>query len=198
MYYSRIAVSILLTYGAASTALAEEHRQHGVHEHGGGQLNVAVEQNLLMIDLSMPAMNVVGFEHPANNNNESDQVRHAVVLLKDGEHLFAPSPAAKCSLVHADVASALLEEGDHNDHEHEHHEERKHETDHEEEAHAHDHADFDVSYEFNCAEPSQLNKLSLSLFELFPGTDHLDVQAILPTGQFGGSLNAENSVLKLK
>ena len=118
MYYSRIAVSILLSCGAALTALAEEHRQHGVHEHGGGHLNVAVEQNILMIDLSMPAMNIVGFEHTANNNNEYGQVRHAVDLLRDGEHLFAPSPAAKCSLMHADVASALLEEGGHNDHEH--------------------------------------------------------------------------------
>lgn len=186
MRYSNIAALILLTSNTMSSVLADEHRQHGAHEHGGGQLNLAIERNTLMIDLSMPAMNIVGFEHPANNDKEHDQVQRAAELLRDGLRLFAPSPAAKCTLIQVEVESALLERDGHHGHENAHDEDD------------HEHVDFDVAYEFNCANPSQLDTLTLSLFKQFPATEHLDVQAITPAGQLGEELSGGNNVLKLK
>lgn len=178
MRYSEIAVSILLSCGTASASFAEEHRQHGAHEHGGGQLNVAVEQKSLMIDLSLPAMNIVGFEHPANDDKERSLVAQAADQLRDGMRLFVPSPAAKCTQTRSDVKSALLGNADDD-----------------EEA---GHADFDVDYEFSCAEPSQLSALTLSLFERFPATQHLRAQVITPAGQTGAELSAGNNRLELK
>jgi hypothetical protein len=191
MRYSNIAATILLSCGAASSALAAEHRQHEAHEHGGGKLDVAIERHTLMIDLSLPAMNVVGFEHPANNDEEHEQLARAVDMLKDGMRLFAPSAAAGCKLVHAELESALVEEGDH-------HDEGHHDDEHDDGEHDHEHADFDVAYEFTCAQSSQLSALTLSLFKLFPGTQHLETQLITPTRQGGAELTADNNVLQLK
>ena len=129
-------------------------------------------------------MNVVGFEHPAANAGEREQIMQADRLLRDGAGLFMPSPAAKCTLIGAQVESVLL--------------------DHAENAgamKAHDsqeHADFDVAYEFNCAEPSQLQTLTISLFKRFPGLQHLRAQLITPEGQSGAELNEANNLLELR
>jgi hypothetical protein len=189
MRYSSIAALFFLTGVAATLVYAEEPRHHEAHEHGGGQLNVAVEQGTLMIDLSLPAMNVVGFEHPAHNKNERDQVAQAADLLRDGMRLFAPAPAAKCVLTKSEVESALLGNAGHHDDEN---------GRHEDEGEGNGHADFDVSYEFNCHTPTQLDSLTLSLFDRFPGTHHLRTQVITSSGQAGIDLTDENKVLKLK
>jgi hypothetical protein len=131
----------------------------------------------------MPAMNIVGFEYLPNNPDERSQVQQAADKLRDGQRIFAPSAAARCTLFTADVKSKLLGNSD------------------DEEDGGHDggeHADFDLSYTFNCSEPSQLVSLNLALFELFPGTKHLHAQVITPDGQSADELNSEHSTLRLK
>lgn len=184
-----IAVLFLLACSAAAPIQAQEPRHHEAHEHGGGQLNVAVEQNSLMIDLSLPAMNVLGFEHPAHDQSERDQITRAADLLRNGMELFVPTPAAKCVLTLVEVESALLGNAEHHDDAAGHEEEHEHEE---------EHADFDVSYQFNCEVPSQLQRLTLGLFERLPGTHHLRTQVITPGGQTGVELTDENPVLELK
>jgi hypothetical protein len=178
MHYCKIPLLMLLGSSVAFSAYAEEHRQHGSHEHGGGQLNVAVEQNRLMIELSLPAMNVVGFEHAVSNQSERDQVAAAANQLKQGMRLFRPSPAAKCELLDVQVESSLFA--------------------HDENQATEEHADFDVSYEFNCAQAAQLKALSVSLFKIFPATHHLRAQVITDTGQTGGELSADKNVVEFK
>ncbi len=186
MRYSKITLLMLMNCAVASVAFAEEHRQHGAHEHGGGQLNVAIEKNQMMLELSLPAMNVVGFEHPANNQAERDQVTHAAELLSDGMLLFSPSAAAKCVLVDAQVESALITDSA-----------DQHAEEHVDE-HENEHADFDASYEFDCAQPAQLKTLTLSLFERFAGTQHLRAQVITGAGQSAAELTVDDNIIKLK
>jgi hypothetical protein len=201
MHYSKILLLMLLGSSVALSAYAEEHRQHGAHEHGGGQLNVAVEQNRLMIELSLPAMNVVGFEHAAKNQTEKEQLAQAVTLLKDGASLMAPSTDAGCKLVTATVESALLDD----EHGHDEMDSAKHDEsgaentdDHEHHHDAAEHADFDVSYEFDCKQAAKLDQLTLSLFKQFPGTKHLETQLITEMRQGGAELTAESNILNLK
>ncbi len=186
-----MAALFLLSCSVTATVHAEEHRHHKAHEHGAGHLNVALDQNTLMIELSLPAMDVIGFEHPVNSKEERGEVDRATALLQDGLQLFAPTPAAECELVQADVASALLQ-SDRDTHEHE----AEHDEKHAEDEHAH--ADFDVSYRFNCQLPAQLNALTLSLFEHFPATRRLTAQAITPAGQAGAELTPDKRTLNLK
>ncbi len=202
MHYSKITLLLVMACSSAS-ALAQEHRQHGAHEHGGGQLNVALEKNTLMVDLSLPAMNVVGFEHAAKNQHEKDQLEHAETLLKDGVRLLQPSPAGQCELLSVTIESKLLDhehDGMESDHAEEHEKDGM-EADHADEHEHHadeEHADFDVSYEFDCKQADRLEQLALSLFRQFPGTQHLEAQVITATLQTGTELSADNNILNLK
>ncbi|MFT6916546.1 MAG: hypothetical protein ACJAWL_002886 [Motiliproteus sp.] len=200
MRTTHIVISALLAGAAISPAIAEEHRQQEVHQHGGGSLNVAAEKNSLIIELSVPAMNIVGFEHPPTNQHERDGIERAAALLRDGLQLFTPNPQANCVLVHAEVQSALLANADKHDEKHDEEHDAKHDEHADEEHHddEENHADFNVAYEFNCAEPGQLSELQLTLFKHFPGTEHLRAQAITATGSAGAELSADNNTLKLR
>jgi hypothetical protein len=184
MRYFYIAISILLLCGVELNAIAAEQRQLATHEHGSGQLNVAIEDNTLSIELSLPAINVVGFEHPAVDESERKQIMQADRLLRDGAGLFMPNPAAQCTLIAAQVESVLLDHAENTA------ASAAHDTE--------EHADFDVAYEFSCAEPSQLQTLNISLFKDFTGLRHLRAQLITPDGQTGTELNDENNLLKLR
>ena len=50
-----------------------ETRHHDAHVHGIGKLNVAFDGNNLIIELTSPAVNIVGFEHQAQNQKEEEQ-----------------------------------------------------------------------------------------------------------------------------
>jgi hypothetical protein len=184
MRYSLIALTMLLLWSFEANAASEEHRQLGTHEHGSGQLNVAVEGNSLALDLELPAMNVVGFEHPAGNDQEREQIKQAAELLRDGASLFKPSPAAQCTLSSVQLESVLLDNSMNS-----------------EDPAAHDgeqHADFDVSYEFQCSEPSRLRAVSFTLFQRLPGLHKLHAQVSTSRGQTGGELSEADNLLGLQ
>ena len=193
-----IAAALLPILGGA--ALAAE-RGHGAHVHGVGQLNLVVEGRVVAIELISPGANIVGFEHEAKSPEDRASVDEAVAILEDGASLFAFPAAAGCRLEEADVQSVLMEDGqaehegedqdhadhDHGDHDHGDHDHGDHEhADHENEAHA----EFHVRYRFDCDDPSALSHVDVKLFERFPATEELDVQAVSPGGQSAAELTA--------
>ena len=184
MRYSLIALTILLLWSIESNAASEEHRQMGTHEHGSAQLNVAVEGNILSIGLEMPAMNVVGFEHPAGNDQEREQIMQADRLFRNGTALFQPTPAAQCTLSAAQVESVLLDNSSNS-------------VEPAAEG-GEQHADFDVSYEFHCSEPSHLRAMSFTLFQQFPGLHKLHTQVSTPSGQSGAELSDADNLIGLQ
>ena len=49
----------------------EEHNiNHAAHIHGLATLTLAIENNVLEIQLESPAINLIGFEHQANSSEE--------------------------------------------------------------------------------------------------------------------------------
>jgi Protein of unknown function (DUF2796) len=57
----------------AGMALADEaeRREHGAHEHGVAELNLALDGKELWIEFSSPAVNLVGFEHTPGNAEQN-------------------------------------------------------------------------------------------------------------------------------
>ena len=104
--------------------------------------------------------------------------------------------AANCSLVSATVESDI-ETGHGDDHsDHEHGEEVHGEEVHGEEAHGEEvHSEFAASYEFDCANPEQLNQIEVGLFDLFPGIEEIEVQGLTDAGQVGAELTPSQSTL---
>ena len=174
---------LVFTLGTSTFSYAQETRQHGAHEHGTGEINIAVEDNSLTIDLSLPAMNVVGFEHPANTDLEKETLKKAAGTLKKASLLFKPSAAAQCTLAHSNVESALLATDEAHS---EHHEQPE------------EHADFDASYEFQCANPTALTQIEVLLFQEFSGTTRIKTQWISQNGQGGVELSPHSTTLILR
>ena len=162
---------------AAQIAAAAEHREHGAHVHGAGQLNIALDGTQLEIELDSPAANLVGFEHAPRNTAEQVQRDQALAQLRDGQALFILPEAAACRLQGSHVA----EEGP------EHQENGDNESNH--------HADISGLYRFHCETPSELSGIDVRLFQRFPAIEKLEVQLIGPHGQQGTELTLQASHL---
>jgi Protein of unknown function (DUF2796) len=175
----------------AGIALADEavHREHGPHVHGVAELNVALDGNVLWIELNSPAVNIVGFEHAPQNAEQKAAVRDGIETLKDGGRVFGISADASCRLAAAKVTTDIEHPGT------EHHDDNEHG---EEEEHAGEaHSEFQASYRFECAAPDALEQLEVHLFDLFPGTEEVEAQVISGARQTAAELTAATPNLPL-
>ncbi len=181
-------VICFLAISGASSALGSEqiHRQHDIHEHGGGELNLAMESNEIQIELRMPAMNIVGFEHQPNNQEQKDAIQKALKILNDANQLFALAPDARCLVKKSKAITTAIEE-DHNEGENE-------EEIHDEEE---THSEFHGSYLFSCESPKELTTLQVKLFDLFKNIEELDVQIVKQGEQTSQELTAKASRIML-
>jgi|UniRef100_A4XZ44 hypothetical protein len=155
------------------------HDSLGAHEHGVASLNVALDGNLLELQLDSPAMNLVGFEHAAKSDADKAKVAAAKRELEQPVSLFALS-SGDCKATEVELQSPLFA-GKGHDHKHDHHD-HKHEG---------EHSDIHAHYRFECAKANELKQLDLAeLFKRFPATEKIQVQLIGPNGQQGAELTA--------
>lgn len=175
--------SIFFTGGAATLALASTVLFAAPpHVHGVGTLQLVLEENSLSVELRLPAINVVGFEHAPNDAQQKAAVQNAVALLKDSGQVLILSDKAQCKIESAVVTSELLDHDDHDEaHDDDHDHDDAHDDDHAD--HDHAHADFDVSYGFDCRRPTVLKQITLRLFQQLPRLERLDVDMVTTTGQ---------------
>lgn len=167
---------------AANPAPAAE-RGHGAHEHGVGQLSLAVEGNAVEVEITAPAADIVGFEHAAKTEADRAALAAAAARLKDAAGLFRFPPKAACRLEEADIQSALLKEAHGHDKEHAHEKGHGHQ--------AETHADFRAHYHFHCADPTALTHVDLGYFKAFPAARELEARTITARGQGAQELTAD-------
>ena len=144
------------------------------HEHGVVTVDTVIEGDLLDVMLITPAVNIAGFEHAPETEAQKAELLKAINTLKQGYKIIHLPSDALCLLKEAEVDQSLLE----SEHEHEH------EHEHEEGGHA----DIKVHYQFVCAKPGQLTKMSVGLFDQFPMIKSVRYQLVSETGQKGGVL----------
>src|SRR5262245_46549965 len=106
-----------------ATARAEdEHRELGPHVHGHGTLNIAIEDKRVSMELEVPGIDVVGFEHAPSTDAQKAAVDKATAELKQPLSVFKLPAAAGCIVASADVAVEKEEhhhdDGDKDDHDH--------------------------------------------------------------------------------
>lgn len=168
--------------GAASAS--GEHGAQDTHVHGAGALNVVVEGNDVIMELTLPGADVVGFEHKAESDRDVSAVHEALETLENAANVFVLPAAAGCEVVEAHAESSLIEERE----VHGHTDEHKHEAENEK-----GHGDFGAIYEFTCATPDALKDIEVKLFVLFPSLEEVDVQAVTAKGQWAKELTPSDS-----
>ncbi|MCC4857744.1 zinc uptake protein ZrgA [Vibrio lentus] len=129
-----LAVVIGMTV-SANVLANEEFRSHEAHVHGKVEVNIAQDGQELLVEVTAPGADVVGFEHAPETAEQKKVFEQAIAQLNKPEELFGFNNAG-CTLKFKSVTNTL--EGDHDDHEGHDHAEYDHD-DHK----GHDHAEHD-------------------------------------------------------
>lgn len=178
---------------AATPLIAEETRELGAHEHGVGELNIAIEGNTIALELHAPGADIVGFEYEAKSAEDRSAIDSAVASLARPLNLFVFPGAAECSVTQASAELESEEEhAAHDDHdEHEEHKDRHAEAhddhaheehEHEEHAEAAGHTEFHAEYQINCANPDAIDEIMFAYFDAFENARELEVQIVTQAG----------------
>lgn len=217
-----LAISSALVVGAA---VAEIERQHAPHVHGLTSGNLSMDNGDLRLELEIPGMNLIGFEHAPRNEEQQAALDAALAFLRAAEWVQT-DPRGNCEVAsinahtHGFGADGHYH-GDHDhghQHDHHHHDEHSHshDTDH---AHAHDHADhhenahehshdhhhhdhdhseFHVVIGMECADPQRLAWVDLRLFADFPGNERMDIDVLTETVATQARLTPGNERIDLR
>ncbi|MCX8807408.1 zinc uptake protein ZrgA [Vibrio parahaemolyticus] len=207
---SKQVLAIVIGLSLSTVATAEEYRQHSAHVHGHVEFNIAQDGSDLLLEITAPGADVVGFEHAPENAEQEKTLQHAVATLEDSNALFAINPQAQCKIEEVHVEHTLggqHEEHEHHDHEghdhdeHAHHDHDKHEHD-DHEGHDHsehsDHGEFTVQYRFHCAQVGELSHIQTDWFKQFPSTESVNVNLFTDTTQSATSLTKSNTQIAIK
>ena len=153
--------------GGGVQASASETRELESHEHGHAKMQIAMENNIINIEVDVPGESIVGFEHAAKTDEQKAAVAAAIKQLSDADAVFKLPSAAGCKVASADVE--LHQEGDHNA--------------------------FEAAYQFTCSNLAAATSLETNLFVLYPSIEEIDVDYIATSGQGSGELEAGSPVL---
>lgn len=190
-------------------AFAQEHRELGAHEHGVGQLNIAIEGGRISMELQAPGADIVGFEHAASAAADREAVDTALAVLERPLELFVMPEAAGCTVVEAHAALEADEhahaeghdheeraEGEHEGHDHDDHDHDAHDAVHDD--HADDgHTEFHAEYALDCASPSDLFQIGFAYFDMFPNAREIEVQLLTDKGAQAFEVDRGSPVLDL-
>ncbi|EHC7288895.1 zinc uptake protein ZrgA [Vibrio parahaemolyticus] len=207
---SKQVLAIVIGLSLSTVATAEEYRQHSAHVHGHVEFNIAQDGSDLLLEITAPGADVVGFEHAPENAEQEKTLQHAVATLEDSNALFAINPQAQCEIEEVHVEHTLggqHEEHEHHDHEghdhdeHAHHDHDKHEHDghegHDHSEHS-DHGEFTVQYRFHCAQVGELSRIQTDWFNQFPSTESVNVNLFTDTTQSATNLTKSNTQIAIK
>ena len=194
---------------------AEETRQVDKHEHGVGELNIAIDGSLAEFEFMLPGADIVGFEYEAKSDEDLAKIENALLVLENYENLFALTKNSKCVLADLDYHLSGEEHDEHADEEHDEHADEEHadeehdehadeehdehaDEEHEEHADEESHTEFYAKYSFKCDNIKLLDKVEFSYFKSFPNSSELEVQFVSDIGSNAFEVEADKPIIILK
>ncbi len=189
--FTLLNTALLLILPFAANAQAKQT----AHEHGIAQASIAVVQDQVLIEVSSPLYNLLGFEHLGHNHDEQDQIKQQ---LRDKMNLALKANAeAQCQLQRQAVTMPNKQQAMDDHHGHDHGHEHNHDHDHKKTEQTH--KDIHAEYELKCKQPNKLTQFDAQqLFTDWPNLQKLRVEWITEQKQSADVLNRENTLIKLK
>jgi hypothetical protein len=191
---------------------ATETRQMEAHEHGAGTLNIAFENNLIAMELEVPASDVVGFEYAPTTDADKAVLDAALGQLARPLDLFAFGASTGCAVIEANVARVAEghddDQGHDDDDDHDHGDEHGHDDEHahgDEHDHGHDedkgasavHSEIHATFALSCDDLAAITEIGFPYFDIFPNAKTLDVQLVTDRGATGGEVTRAAPVLAI-
>lgn len=84
--------------------MAQEASSSSTHTHDAGRLEMSVLENEITLTLQVPGTDIVGFEHPADTEEDRSRVADAISDLSKPLTIFEIPPEAGCMTTSANVA----------------------------------------------------------------------------------------------
>lgn len=201
----RILPSLIALF--ATSAFAEGARELDAHEHGVGEMNIAIDGDVVAIELHAPGADIVGFEYEANSTKDRAAIDAAVAMLAKPLELFVLPAAAECSVTKASAGLESEENHEEAGHEEEDHEEDGHNEDgHEDhaEGETHDdhaearHTEFHAEYLLTCGMTDALTRIDFAYFSTFENALELEVQILSASGAKAFEVERDAPTLDLR
>jgi hypothetical protein len=144
---------------------------HGAHSHDAAEINIAVDGKKGDIELQVPSMGVVGFEHMATAAADKKKQADALNGLKAKiAQIVVFDAAAGCKITPKKVEIVQEEE---------------------------DHAHIDADFEVACAQPLGGTKVAFGLTKAYPGITTVKVQVIGASGSTGAEIKNDKGSVTL-
>ena len=93
----------LLLSAVATVSFAEETRQVDKHEHGVGELNIAIDKNIIDFEFMLPGADIVGFEYEAKSEEDLALVSNALEKFEDYKNVFIIPTEGQCKIASQEV-----------------------------------------------------------------------------------------------
>lgn len=159
----------------------DKHEGHGAHTHGLANIAMVFEGKQIDFSFSAPAESIVGFEHKATNAEEKQKVEGARKILSSAKNISNLTDS--CQVVSQNIdTEQLLPEA--HDHDHEHDSESKH-------------AEVEFNYRFECDDISDIDTISIELFNHFPRLERIRTVWLTNTAQGMRELTSQYHTLNL-
>ncbi|WP_176797738.1 ZrgA family zinc uptake protein [Ruegeria halocynthiae] len=162
--------------------MAQELSAIDAHTHGAGHITISIEETGFTLSLEVPGIDIVGFEHTAENEDEQADVAAAISDLSKPLEIFEPPSEAECVTATANVALVgdlfIPDEGQASD----------------DSAH---HTEFQAEYLVQCQELSLVTSIRFVYFERFIRAERLVVELMSPEGTQNLTVERAMPVLNL-
>ena len=169
---------------------AEEIRQVDEHEHGVGELNIAIENYIIDFEFMIPGADIVGFEYEAKSEQDIAAVNSALKEFDDYKNIFIISGNHQCILLSQKININKNDEHDEHDEHDEYDEHDKHDED--------THNEFYAKYSFECDSINSINNVGFPYFVTFPNSGELEVQFISELGSTSFEVEADKHVINIE
>lgn len=171
-----------------SPAVADEaeHRQLGPHVHGQGTLDIAIEGKKISMELVVPGMDIVGFEHVPTTDAQKAEVEKGKAKLTDVLSVFKLPASAKCKADTANVENRK-----------ETHHPGEKDDDDDDKPGAPEHSEFHATYSITCEAPESVTGLETAYFVDFAGAQLLNVNITTSKGQTQAQMTRDKPTLDL-
>jgi len=194
--------------------MAEEKRGADAHEHGHGTFQMVIEEDHAVIEMAVPAFDIIGFEHAPSTAAQRAVMADAAATLSRPDILFAMPSGAGCAIGQVEIGFGATgghrhehEDEDHDDHDdHEKHGETEHADEDDHDDHAHDdhekdeetHSEVTAHYHFACENPAAINRIEFGYFQAFPAAEELEVVILSAAGQSAGEVSPDETVFEIE
>jgi len=169
----------------------EQYAEQSAHEHGVALMQFVIDEHHVLIEVSSPLYNVIGFETEPSTPEQVAVFQKQLTAIDKGE-LLRFNPQAQCQLKNKTVDNPFpkMKAHDHAVHEHEHqHDGHEHHMEHA-------HTNLSFEYQLHCQNPEQLTQLDTQpLFKAWSNLQTLRVEWIYQNQQSAKTLDRNQPVL---